>query len=269
MAEVASALEHAHNQGLVHRDLKPSNIVITPNDHAKVLDLGLALMQGEGASDAAVVGGQNYIVGTMDYIAPEQTTDPLRVDGRADVYALGCTLYYALSGQPPFPGGTGREKIYRHRGEEPTPLLELRPGLPPAFAALVHQMMAKDPARRVPSATAAGMELLAWAEVSDLPLDRPDDPRYAEAVASLRASESGAEISLPKLDAPEEVREGATDEPGPGSGPGASAPGYYLPPPSGAEERPRWLPLLLVSFGLALLILAAVLAALGASLLWK
>jgi serine/threonine protein kinase len=259
MAEVASALEHAHNQGLIHRDLKPSNIVVTPNDHAKVLDLGLALMHGEEPSEVDVVGGQGYIVGTMDYIAPEQTTDPLKVDRRADIYALGCTLYYALSGQPPFPGGTSREKIHRHRGEEPVPLLELRPALPPAFAALVHKMMAKDPARRFPSAAAAGGELLAWAEASDLPLDRPDDPRYAEAIDSLRASESGAELSLPKLDPPQEVPEGEAD--GRGLAWLFPTPGES-PAPAGAERPPR-LPGLLVSAGLALLIVSVVLGGLG------
>jgi serine/threonine protein kinase len=88
MAEVASGLEHAHNQGLIHRDLKPSNIMVTPNDHAKVLDLGLALMEGEEA-EQSVIGGQGYIVGTMDYIAPEQTTDSTAVDGRAYIYSLG------------------------------------------------------------------------------------------------------------------------------------------------------------------------------------
>ena len=147
MAEVASALEHAHNQGLIHRDLKPSNIMITPNDHAKVLDLGLALMQGEQA-DLSVIGGQGYIVGTMDYIAPEQTADASKVDARCDVYALGCTLYFALTGQPPFPGGTNREKIQRHRREKPTPLAELRPDLPKGFVALVERLMEKDPRGR-------------------------------------------------------------------------------------------------------------------------
>src|SRR5205807_9057258 len=89
-AEVASALEHAHSRGLIHRDLKPSNIMVTPNDHAKVLDLGLAIMEGEGPSDRTVVGGQGYVVGTMDYLAPEQAEDALNVDGRADIYSLGC-----------------------------------------------------------------------------------------------------------------------------------------------------------------------------------
>src|SRR4029077_8158809 len=87
-AEVCSGLEHAHEQGLIHRDLKPSNIMVTPNNHAKVLDLGLAMMEGEVVEDIEVVGGLGYVVGSMDFIAPEQTEDSTRVDARADIYSV-------------------------------------------------------------------------------------------------------------------------------------------------------------------------------------
>jgi serine/threonine protein kinase len=199
MAEVASGLEHAHNQGLIHRDLKPSNIMVTPNDHAKVLDLGLALMQGEQAEEN-VVGGQGYIVGTMDYIAPEQTTDATAVDGRADIYSLGCTLYFAVSGQVPFPGGSGRDKVRRHRNEPPAPLGQLAPTAPPGFIELVERMMAKDPSQRPPSAAAVEEELRAWAaEAPVLPLDRCEDVPYQQSIAVLQAAEPSAEYSLPSL----------------------------------------------------------------------
>jgi serine/threonine protein kinase len=190
-AEVASALQHAHDQGLVHRDLKPSNIRITPNDHAKVLDLGLALLEGEEVSDREVVGGHGYIVGSMDYIAPEQTFDACAVDGRADIYGMGCTLYYALTGRPPFAGGTTREKIMRQRNEEPSPLVMRNPTVPPGFAELVHRMMAKDPAKRFPTAESARRELLAWAPAeSERPIDQMEDTGFRQAVASLQASET-------------------------------------------------------------------------------
>jgi serine/threonine protein kinase len=215
MAEVASGLEHSHNQGLIHRDLKPSNIMITPNDHAKVLDLGLALIEGEEAAQD-VIGGQGYIVGTMDYIAPEQTTDSTAVDGRADIYALGCTLYFALTGRPPFPGGTGRDKIRRHRQEEPTPLCELAPDVPVSFARLVEWMMAKDPAQRPPSAVAVEEELRAWTSGDTvLPLDRREDPWYAQAVSALQTTEPSTEyslsgISVPDVDLSSEIKGGST-----------------------------------------------------------
>jgi serine/threonine protein kinase len=203
MAEVAAGLEHAHNQGLVHRDLKPSNIMITPNDHAKVLDLGLALMEGEEA-ELDVIGGRGYIVGSMDYIAPEQTTDPTGVDCRADIYSLGCTLYFALTGQPPFPGGTSREKMRRHRLEVPRPLRNLAPDVPVGFARLIERMMAKEPANRPPSAVAVEEELRAWAVgEAVLPLDRHEDPWYAEAVSALQTAEPSVEYSLPGQSAPE------------------------------------------------------------------
>jgi serine/threonine protein kinase len=210
LAEVAAALEHAHEKGLIHRDLKPSNIMVTPNDHAKVLDFGLALVQGEKA-DVAVVGGEGYIVGTMDYISPEQSLNPTRVDARSDIYSLGCTLYYALTGQPPFPGGTSQEKRQRHRAEEPTPLWQLRAGLPTPFVDFVQSLMAKDPAMRPPSAAAVRDQLLAWVtEDETLPLDRPNDTNYRIAVAQLEdASNDGfvledipAQPSVPEIELP-------------------------------------------------------------------
>ncbi len=192
LAEVAAGLGHAHEKGLIHRDLKPSNVMVTPNDHAKVLDLGLALVAGEKA-DVEVVGGQGYIVGTMDYISPEQSLDPTKVDCRSDLYSLGCTLYYALSGQPPFPGGTSQEKRQRHRSEEPTPLWQMRTGLPTGFVDFVHRLMAKDPDQRPATARAVQEELLAWGtEDTALPLDRPNDTNYRIAVAALEdASNDG------------------------------------------------------------------------------
>jgi serine/threonine protein kinase len=193
-AEVCLALDHAHTQGLVHRDLKPSNIIVTPNDHAKVLDLGLALMEGEMKGEREVVGGEGYVVGTMDYIAPEQTADPTKVDARCDVYALGCTLYFTLTGRAPFPGGTPRDKILRHRTEEPTPIPQLNADVPPAFIGLVRRMMVKDPDQRLPSAAVVRQELLAWADKGPgLPLDRPEDTGYEQAVALLEAKEPTAE----------------------------------------------------------------------------
>jgi serine/threonine protein kinase len=162
ICEVAEGLEYAHAQGLIHRDLKPSNLLITPADHAKVLDLGLALIQGELAEEKTIVGGQGYVVGTMDYLAPEQAEDPLGVDARSDIYALGCTLYFALTGQPPFPGGNALQKMLRHRTEEPVPVRTLQPYVPAAFEALVQRMMAKDPNQRFANASEVRAALLPW-----------------------------------------------------------------------------------------------------------
>jgi serine/threonine protein kinase len=189
-AEVCSGLEHAHEQGLVHRDLKPSNIMVTPNNHAKILDLGLAMMEGEVEDDIEVIGGQGYVVGSMDFIAPEQTEDSTRVDARADIYSLGCSLYYAVTGQPPFPGGKNRDKIRRHRHEEPEPLTRLNPSVPDEFAALVARMMDKSPERRFASAYDARGELLAWAAAEpELPLDQQGDRTFQDAVIALESAD--------------------------------------------------------------------------------
>jgi serine/threonine protein kinase len=193
--EVAEALDHAHNQGLIHRDLKPSNIIITPHDHAKVLDLGLAIVQGEAPCEREVIGGQGYVVGTMDYIAPEQTENAARVDPRSDIYGMGCTLYFALTGQPPFPGGTPREKIQKHRTAEPTPIPQLNPAIPPAFIGLLRRMMAKNPEQRIATAAEVREELLRWASHdATLPLDRQGDQEYREAVEELEHAEAPPEL---------------------------------------------------------------------------
>jgi eukaryotic-like serine/threonine-protein kinase len=188
-AEVCSGLDHSHGQGLIHRDLKPSNIMVTPNDHAKILDLGLALMEGEVADEIEVIGGQGYVVGSMDYIAPEQTENATAVDARADIYGLGCSLFYSLTGRPPFPGGNTRDKIKCHRHEEPEALTRLNPAVPDEFAGLVRKMMAKDPDKRFASAYDARGELLAWASGEPvLPMDQQNDQGFQ---AAIKALESG------------------------------------------------------------------------------
>jgi serine/threonine protein kinase len=201
--EVAAALQHAHGQGLIHRDMKPSNILVTPNDHAKVLDLGLALIEGESAAPREVIGGQGYVVGSMDYIAPEQTEDATRVDARADLYALGCTLYFALSGRPPFPRASTREKIRGHRKEEP-PLLEMmNPAVPSAFAGVVRKLMAKKPADRYPSAAALREALVPWGSgEAERPLDREGDANYQKALAELKSRTDNTVDLLDVLAAP-------------------------------------------------------------------
>lgn len=162
--EVSLGLEYAHNMGLIHRDLKPSNIMVLPDDHIKVLDLGLALIQGEAEADRTIVGGQGYVVGTMDYLAPEQGEDPLKVDARSDIYSLGCTLYFVLTGQTPFPGGTALQKMLRHRCDPPKPVNELNPSIPPRFAALLTRMIAKRPDFRFQNCVELREALKPWLE---------------------------------------------------------------------------------------------------------
>ncbi len=150
--QAALGLQHAHERGLVHRDVKPSNLLLTgPEDGGtvKLLDLGLVRVQQPAATAAGdPLTFSGAIMGTPDYIAPEQILDAHGVDVRGDIYSLGCTLYHLLAGQPPFAAATLAEKFRNHQISEPRALEELRGDVPPSLAAVCRKMMAKDPARR-------------------------------------------------------------------------------------------------------------------------
>lgn len=153
--QVAAGLEHAAQQGVVHRDLKPSNILVDRNWHAKILDMGLARLADDGAQSdiKARITKAGEVLGTFDYIAPEQSIDTREADGRSDIYSLGCTIYHMLAGHPPFPEGTGIVKLQKHQSEEPQPLEELVSDLPPGLGDVVRHMMAKDPDERYQTPT--------------------------------------------------------------------------------------------------------------------
>jgi WD40 repeat protein/tRNA A-37 threonylcarbamoyl transferase component Bud32 len=144
--QCALGLEHAHERGLVHRDIKPSNLMLTAGGQVKVLDFGLALLASETAAGGLTDTG--VVMGTADYIAPEQAEDPHRAVIRADLYSLGCTLYFLLTGQPPFPEGNCMQKVMAHSQHTPRPLAEFRNDLPPGLEQVVGRMMAKCPAQR-------------------------------------------------------------------------------------------------------------------------
>ncbi|HET6572923.1 MAG TPA: serine/threonine-protein kinase [Fimbriiglobus sp.] len=164
-ADVAAGLHQAHLAGYIHRDLKPANIIVTPNGRAKVLDFGFALVRGEPApTDPTVLGGPGYAIGTMDYIAPEQSANPMAAGPAADVYSLGCSLYFAVAGCPPFPGGTPQDKIRWQRTAVPPSASQINPTVPADFALLIERLMAKDPAARPQSAEEASQLLAAWAD---------------------------------------------------------------------------------------------------------
>jgi serine/threonine protein kinase len=149
--QAALALQHAHERGLVHRDLKPSNLLITAQGQVKMLDLGLArFLQDQIADPAQTREGMG--LGTPDYAAPEQFRDAHAADARADIYALGCTLYQLLTGRVPFPGSSLSEKYAAHQNKEAAPVEEVCPDAPAGLALVVTRMMAKRPADRFQSA---------------------------------------------------------------------------------------------------------------------
>jgi hypothetical protein len=145
--QAALGLQHAHERGLVHRDIKPHNLLLTPGGQVKVLDFGLARVLEEGGTGAASLPS-GTLLGTPDYVAPEQARDPGRADIRADVYSLGCTLYFLLAGRPPFPSGTPLQKLLAHQECSPPALATASGDVPQALTRVLERMLAKDPARR-------------------------------------------------------------------------------------------------------------------------
>jgi serine/threonine-protein kinase len=175
--QAALGLQHAHERGLVHRDVKPSNLMVTPAGTVKLLDLGLARREALGETEASsTLTRDGLVLGTPDYIAPEQIEDAHGVDGRADLYALGCTLYFLLSGQVPFPGGTVARKLTRHLSEEPAALESLRPDVPGTLAGVVRKLMARRREARYPSAAAAAEALASWPRQALLAVAVPVGP---------------------------------------------------------------------------------------------
>jgi eukaryotic-like serine/threonine-protein kinase len=141
MRQAALGLQHAHEKKLVHRDFKPANLMLTREGVVKILDMGIARFQG-GKSDMT---GTNTVMGTPDYLSPEQAVDAKRVTIRADLYSLGCSLYHLLAGRVPFRGDNLTTILLAHQRDEPTPLESLRPGLPRELGAIVRKLMAKNP----------------------------------------------------------------------------------------------------------------------------
>ena len=206
--QAAVGLQHAHEHGLVHRDVKPSNLMLTTTGVVKVLDLGLARLQVEACNDGDGTGS-GQIMGSADYMAPEQGSNARDADARADVYALGCTLYFFLAGRPPFDDqrhSTFLGKVIAHANEDVLPIDQIRPDVPGQLVAVLNRMLAKSPADRLPTAAEVVESLTPFCDGSDLAgllrnrgvarpitpmvpgitdLDLPDGPRKSpEAVAT-------------------------------------------------------------------------------------
>ncbi len=161
ISQVAEGLHHAHQQGIVHRDVKPGNVLVTPEGDAKLSDLGLAGPMYSSNADQDPRYGK--IVGTADYLSPDHILSPWNPIPAWDIYSLGCTLYYAVTGKVPFPGGTTSDKARAHCSLKPLDPRRLNHQLSDAFVDVVADMMAKDPAQRVPSALAVIDRLAPWA----------------------------------------------------------------------------------------------------------
>jgi serine/threonine protein kinase/WD40 repeat protein len=180
--QAAMGLHHAHERNLVHRDVKPSNLLLTwtegvshpgmygpgsnlatgPQAVVKVLDLGLARLRESTTNSELTHEGQ--FMGTPDFVAPEQAMAAHDADHRADIYSLGCTLYFFLTGQVPFPGNKVTEKLLKHQLDQPVSVMRVRPETPLAVAEIVEKMMAKQPDDRYPDCAELVMALLPFCQ---------------------------------------------------------------------------------------------------------
>ncbi|MBP85121.1 MAG: hypothetical protein CMJ64_00115 [Planctomycetaceae bacterium] len=169
--QAAEALAYAHDEGLVHRDIKPENLLVCADGTVKLLDFGLAMIdENDEEFSMAMIFGQNRL-GTADYISPEQYVDSYSVDARADIYSLGCTLYFALTGKVPFPFKTSGQKLKAHLKRRPTPVEELRPEIPKQIGGIVAKMMSKRPEKRLQTASEVVRYLKPHAKRYEIPFN--------------------------------------------------------------------------------------------------
>ncbi|HND52993.1 MAG TPA: serine/threonine-protein kinase, partial [Pirellulaceae bacterium] len=192
--QAALGLAAAHERGLVHRDIKPSNLLVTKHGQLKILDLGLAKLLLEDSAQFQLTHS-GHIVGTPDYMAPEQWDADSEVDARTDLYALGCTLYFALTGKSPFRNqrrSSLRQIMNAHLNETPPSLEELRPDVPANMCKLCDRLMAKSPEERVGSARELASQLQ---QIERLTLQLPtgfESPPGVDVAAKVGASNDAA-----------------------------------------------------------------------------
>ncbi len=183
IAQAAAGVQHAHERGLVHRDVKPANVMLDRNGVVKVLDLGLARFFRDEADDLTRRSEGKSVIGTADYVAPEQALDSHAADIRADVYSLGCTFWFLLTGAPPFHDCKSLgQKLMAHQTRAPQPIRELRPEVPDELAAVLMKMLAKNPADRYQTPAEVRHALEPWTKEPIAPPSEEEMPRFCPAV---------------------------------------------------------------------------------------
>jgi serine/threonine protein kinase/ActR/RegA family two-component response regulator len=195
IAQTARAMQYAHSQNIVHRDIKPANLLRDAQGTVKVTDLGLARFSDSpgGAACDAHLTQVGAVAGTVDFMAPEQALNTRLADRRSDIYSLGCTLFYLLTGRCLFQGETVLEKLLAHREQPPQPLGEIRSDVQPALDAVFLRMVAKDPSKRHQSMDEVSAELTACplGVLQPAAMRVPDQPPMQLEPTSDEASDAG------------------------------------------------------------------------------
>jgi eukaryotic-like serine/threonine-protein kinase len=247
--QVCAGLAAAHAAGIVHRDIKPSNLMVCPDQRIKIIDFGMALLLDDGSPRLTRRG---QVVGTLAYMSPEQINGD-DLDGRADLYSVGCVLYELLAGRRPFVTDLPEAMMLQHLNDQPPPLESLRPGLPAELCTLVSELMAKD-ARARPRAAGevvtrlAGIRAEAEAAESQRLTARPSDSNPESARATVLFGRAAAPASAPGPAAPASAPGPAAPVSPPGAAGLAVAPGpspglvRFGPglPASAAPHVPEW-----------------------------
>ncbi len=196
IAQAACGLQYIHQSGLIHRDIKPGNLVVDYEGVVKILDLGLARLQDDEEHITARFNDQS-ILGTADFLAPEQSLTRGDVDHRADIYGLGTTFYYLLTGRTPFDGTTIADKLLAHQLRQPPPIEQFAPDAPNELRTIVPKMMAKQAEDRFQSAGEVLAALARWVEL------RPPPPRPSELPRLCRAAQGSTRLTMQRSAASE------------------------------------------------------------------
>lgn len=202
-SQTAVGLENARGLELVHRDIKPGNLMVDRTGNVKILDLGLVSFQSD-QNDPLTLQGECPILGTADYVSPEQALDSHHVDTRADIYSLGCVMYFLLTGSPPFAGKSAAQKLLAHQTKTPKSLQAFSPDVPDELAAIVEKMMAKKPADRYQTPGEVHKALKRFAKRVDPPYDASLVQYTRDVVEKLIRHGAEAPASTTRLSAPKE-----------------------------------------------------------------
>jgi serine/threonine protein kinase len=235
IAQAAVGLQHAHEAGLVHRDIKPPNLLVDRTGTVKILDLGLARFFHDSTDDLTNKYDPNMVMGTIDYLAPEQAVDSHAVDIRADIYSLGLTFYFLLAGRGPFGPASTAQKLLWQQVKKPQPVREVRPEVPEGVAAVLEQMTAKEPGNRYQTPAEVVEALATWIAT---PIAPPPDEEMPILAPGLRGPERGEAVATPSL-----VRGNPVTPRSPGL-PSVQAPRPARPTTRRKSQRVAWVAML-------------------------